>query len=119
MKKPFTSRQQEFLSSRRPFELDLNKEYILVLNFYGRRFFKQVKLIKPTPKGFNILNEDTGKCILYPHIYPDKKQNRFNGYDKTMTFWLNKNWRFLERTEENLLQVTQYVTNQQNQRPNA
>ncbi len=51
-----------------------------------------LRLIKVTSKGFNLLNEETGQCVLPRHLYPSK--STFNGYDKPMSFRVPNYWTY-------------------------
>lgn len=57
----------------------------------GQRFklgFRTVKLIQPTAKGFNFLDERTHKCIIKRHLYRSKKINHKNGLWLWLPLWL-------------------------------
>ena len=80
--------QKEYLSRRRPVKLDLGSEYSIW--YWGR--ILEVKFIKVTEKGYNLLNISTSKCILRRHLYPQK--------DKENTYWLSDKCKILKKTKE-------------------
>ena len=51
-------------------KLELGKEYKIGWR-WSDKFI--VRLIQPTPKGYNFLVLDKHKCFLRHHIYPSKK----------------------------------------------
>ncbi|BBI90553.1 hypothetical protein HYO65_gp161 [Tenacibaculum phage PTm1] len=109
----YNDKQQWYLNSRGLFTLELGKEYF-VTHKASPNMVVRLRLVKVTPKGFNLLNVLTGKCVLYPHIYPYKKNDSFNGYDNPMKFWLNKNWQFVKVTEKNehiVVTTSKYISN--------
>ena len=59
-------------------EVKIGQRWIVRHKRWGRNP-QVLRLIKVTPKGFNLLNERTGQCVLSRHLYPDKKT--FMGYD--------------------------------------
>ncbi len=54
----------------RVYRLELGKDYWV--SMWGKSV-GICRLIQPTPKGYNLLNLETSKCVLKRHIYPYKK----------------------------------------------
>jgi hypothetical protein len=54
---------------RIPYNFRLGYEYLVWWNYADKM---RVKFIKVTPKGFNLLNLDTNKCIIKHHLYLSK-----------------------------------------------
>jgi hypothetical protein len=46
------------------------------------------KLVKVTPKGFNLLKVKENKMFLYPHLYPSKKHEQS---ELQKVFFINQN----------------------------
>ena len=61
---------KKFLNESRLVKLELGQEYLVSVWQSPMQIYK---LIQPTEKGFNFLNERTSKCILKRHLYPYKK----------------------------------------------
>ena len=62
-------------TTRRPVRLNLGSEYLIR---FGHGNTIVGKLIQPTTRGFNFLNETTNKCILKHHIYNSKHANHLS-----------------------------------------
>ena len=50
--------------------LELGEDYLV--SMWGKPA-SVCRLIQPTPKGFNLLDLETNKCVLRFHLYPWKK----------------------------------------------
>ncbi len=102
----FTTRQKFFFKNRKSQTMSLNKEYLVKHKSFDR--IVKLRLIKVTPKGFNLLNEENGKCVLDRHLYPNKKT--LKTYDDPMTFFVFKDWIFIEYNEikhKKIYEITQ------------
>jgi hypothetical protein len=62
-----------YLNNRIPMNLELGEHYH-ILTWRGVVI---CQFIKVTKCGFNFLNIDTSKCILYRHLYPSKTNGKF------------------------------------------
>lgn len=76
--------------------LSLGDEYRVMTNSYNNL---HCKLIKVTPKGYNLLNIETNKCVLYPHIYPSKYPQHQKD-DGTMVFFI-PSWVWISKIKVN------------------
>lgn len=61
---------RKYQDESRLVRLELGQEYLVSV---WRSPMQIYRLIQPTEKGFNFLNENTSKCILKRHLYPSKK----------------------------------------------
>lgn len=66
-------------------KLQLGQHYMI----WWRNKPVKIKLVKVTPKGYNLLDVETNKCILYPHLYPSKKPD--DQVDGHFVFYI-RNW---------------------------
>lgn len=62
---------------RLPQKFKLGQLYKIRSRSYN--YYIIVKLIRPTPKGFNFLNINTHKCMLRNHLYKSKCENHQDG----------------------------------------
>lgn len=75
---------------RLPQKLKLGQEYWVC--WKSQRKTTKCRLIQVTPKGYNLLDLRTDKCLLYPHMYPSKCENHVKDTTETeMYFWINEN----------------------------
>ena len=51
------------------------------------------KLVKVTPKGFNLLKLKENKMFIYPHLYPSKKHEQS---ETKKIFFINQNLNILK-----------------------
>ena len=72
------------IPKRRPKKLKLGTRYLVRFKWGN---IVRGKLIQPTKCGFNLLNEETNKCILTHHLYPSKCENH-----------LSETWFFINET---------------------
>ena len=61
---------KKYQNECRLIKLELGQEYLV--SIWGSPM-QVYKLIQPTERGFNFLNENTSKCVLKRHLYPSKK----------------------------------------------
>lgn len=75
--------------------------FVLGEHYHIGSYEKECKFIKVTPKGYNLLNIKTNKCILKRHIYKVKGKENTYWYNSQMVVskvnikrsfisWLNK-----------------------------
>lgn len=70
---------------RAPYNFRLGYEYLVWWDYKDKM---RVKFIKVTPKGFNLLNLDTNKCIIKRHLYLSKAHIK---YCDRECYYINKN----------------------------
>ena len=107
-----TTKQRLWLQNRKSQKLELNAKYLVQHSTWTKAKPAILQLVKVTPKGFNLLNTETGKCVLYPHIYPWKKT--LKTYDDPMHFWVSNSWIFLKITSYNEKEVEDFMNTNTN-----
>lgn len=80
----------KFTHKRLPYKYKLGQVYKMRVKF--SKYYITVKLIRPTPKGFNFLNIDTHKCVLKNHLYKSKHDNHQDG----LWLWTNTLYEIIE-----------------------
>ncbi len=62
--------KQKWFNNRTTHRMSLGELYLVSPDINKHHV---CRLVKVTPKGYNLLDIDTNKCVIYPHLYPYKK----------------------------------------------